>query len=253
MLHEYTHLLGFHISNEVINFKGIITKRSDGYYLEKKIDPFTGQDFLLLIRDYFNWDSIEEIKLELDEDGNIHWPSRLFLGDYMANIYYPEETIFSDFTLEFLRLLGYLGTLGYSGGLMKFGFKKGCTFFNMPCGAGDFENNGNELYKYIFGNEFYLPNETNKFPEPSCTSGRLSKTVYKLNPIDKDNEGSEEVYEFYLNGYDGPKSTNYCPIAEFYTPPNGSQNKYYTGSCSDPSTLIDINYKEELGNNFFCF
>ena len=54
MLHEYTHLLGFHISNEVINFKGIITKRSDGYYLEKKIDPFTGQDFLLLIRDYLN-------------------------------------------------------------------------------------------------------------------------------------------------------------------------------------------------------
>ena len=74
-----------------------------------------------------------------------------------------------------------------------------------------------------------------------------------MNPIDKDNEGSEEVYEFYLNGYAGPKSTNYCPIAEFYTPPNGSQNKYYTRSCSDPSTLIDIKYKEELGNNSFCF
>ena len=81
----------------------------------------------------------------------------------------------------------------------------------------------------------------------------MSKTVYKLNPIDTDNEGSGEVYEFFLNGYAGPKSTNYCPIAEFYTPPDDSQNKYFTGSCSDPSTLIDINYKEELGNNSFCF
>ncbi len=61
----------------------------------------------------------------------------------------------------------------------------------MQCGAGNFENNN------IFGNEFYLPNETNKFPEPSCSSGRLSKTVYKLNPIDTDNEGREKYMNFF--------------------------------------------------------
>ena len=250
MIHEFTHLIGFHIPNDDVKFKGVIGKKDDGYYIAQNNIP---RLILLFFPNYFSPNFPKTLKLELDEDGNIHWPSRLFLGDYMANIDYPEEIIFSHFTLEFLYFLYYIKVNDYTGGLMKFGYHKGNNFFNKSCGAENFESDNSGKNKYIFGNEFYLPNETNKFPEPSCSSGRLSKTVYKLHPIDTSNEDSEEVYEFFLNGYAGPKATNYCPIAEFYTPQDDSQNKYFTGSCSDPSTLIDINYKEELGNNSFCF
>ncbi len=68
---------------------------------------------------------MDTIKLELDEDGNIHWPSRLLLGDYMTNIDYPEEIIFSPLTFGFLKNLHYIKLKDYTGGLMKFGYRKG--------------------------------------------------------------------------------------------------------------------------------
>jgi len=36
MLHEFIHLIGFHIDNDDINFIGLITTKDNGYYLEYK-------------------------------------------------------------------------------------------------------------------------------------------------------------------------------------------------------------------------
>ena len=89
----------------------------------------------------------------------------------MTDFIYPEEQVISGFTLALLEDLGYLKIAKkYTGGLMRFGKNKGCEFINQKCkGPQKFEN------------EFYIPeNYEDDFTEPSCSSGRLSKTVHKL-------------------------------------------------------------------------
>ena len=184
---------------------------------------------------YFDCDEIEEIELEKDNYNNVYWPSRKFLGDIMTKFdINQEDIVISKFTLLVLSELNYLHIENdYTGGLMRFGKHKGCTFFNQLCNT----HNG-----FVFDNEFYLPDDTTKYPEPSCSSGRLGKTVYRLHPISTD-----IVPEYSKNGLTGLKQTNYCPIAE-YEPSEG----FYTGLCSNIDTQTDDNLHEELGNNSFC-
>jgi hypothetical protein len=88
-----------------------------------------------------------------------------------------EERIISGFTLALLEDFGYLHVIDNSyltGGLMRFGKHKGCEFVNDRCTPDD-------TNKLAFSNEFYLPKNTELFPEPSCSSNRLGKTVYILH------------------------------------------------------------------------
>ena len=247
MLQQFIHLLGFQI--DTVDFTNNIVNQENGkYYISEDDAP----NLFAYAKTYFNCDKIEKIYFELDEDNNIKWPSRLFLGEIMTNLDYPEEKVLSYFTLAYLEDLGYFKIdKKYIGVLFKFGKNKGCKFIFGDCGRNldnDLDNEDNSVNNNIvFANEFYLPIEYSSNPEPSCTSGRLSKTIYHLHEINEEDEGNNYEYNLINTNYIGVKEVNYCPIAEF----NNDIN-LYTGSCFDDNTPIDNSYYEELGDNSFC-
>ena len=254
MVHELIHLLGFHKyvkkGDHVIYQSNILEGEENGnkyYYLKtKKLD-----DLYDYIQEYFNCEDLEEeinIKLDLDEDGNVHWPKRYFLGEIMTEFDYPEEQVLSKFTLLFLEDTEYFKVNKYyTGGLMRFGKNKGCDFFNPEKNCGDQNDNS-----FTYANEFYLPTSIEDNPtqnEISCSSGRLSKTIHTLYFYSERPSNSE----YFQNRYAGPKSTNYCPISEF-----GVENVdyIYKGRCRDQETSNDPTLEDEIGekftNNSFC-
>jgi hypothetical protein len=153
MLHELIHLLGFHKWEEKdhdhVIFSSIIREDIDTetgqkyYYLNKVYNP----GVFNYAKSYFNCDEIlsdgYKIKLDLYEDGNVHWPKRYFLGDIMTEFDYPEEQVLSGLTLAFLEDTDYLYLTGigngyYTGGLLRFGKNKGCDFFNPEIKCGEY-------------------------------------------------------------------------------------------------------------------
>ena len=168
----------------------------------------------------------------------------MFLGELLTKFDYPEEQVLSGFTLAFLDDLPYLRvTKNYTGGSLKFGKNKGCEFFYNHCG-----NSSNS--PSTFANEFFLPNDSLIISNPSCSSGRLSKTIYKLEPIESDTENDINTL-FFFNHKAGDKSTNYCPIAQF---DNSLPNRFiYNGRCSEEEkTDKNSGRNEVLGKNSFC-
>ena len=257
MFHQIIHLLGFHIDvwyNSVTpTFQGKINQREEAgeihYFLgiNNENPYYDTPNVINYAIKYFDCDSITKIELELDEDNNIHWPSRILLGELMTSFNYPEEQVLSGFTIAFLQDLGYLEiNQNYIGGLMKFGKNKGCEFLDNSCGANLNEN------KITFANEFYLPTEISSIPEtfePSCSSGRLSKTVHKIYSFTP--EPTEAEYN--INGFTGPEKTKYCPISEFNR--INSNDNIYLGLCSyeisvngELQNILD----ESFTNHSFC-
>ena len=251
MIHHLIHLLGFHLYNENSLgdeiFDGNIKEVDGKYYVKIENNPILYE----YIRTYFNCpDFSDDIELKKDEDNNIHWPKRLFLGDIMTQFDYPEEQVLSGFTLAFLEDYSYINVIkSYTGGLMRFGKHKGCKFLTEKCG----DNIENEEYQKTFANEFYLPANIENLPDyfmPSCSSGRLSKTVHKLYEI---TGPKADYHEFYSNNIVGKESANYCPISEY---DDSSRTNTYIGLCSKESTGIDSTLENKLGETFssksFC-
>ena len=218
LLHQITHLLGFHIKDYEYDI-GI--EEEDGKYIMTK---YNYPKVINYAKDYFNChDEDIEIELELDLDGNIHWPSRLLLGEYMTKFNYYEEQVISGFTLAFFEGLDYINIKKkYTGGLMRFGKHKGCNFLKNNCGIDD---------KLSYANELFLPGNVApnylSSPEPSCSSGRLSKTVHKLYYYDP----IPTTSEFIKDNYAGPSWTNYCPISEYQN--DNKLENVYQGRCSN--------------------
>ena len=257
MLHHFIRLIGF---NAKLREYGYIPYDfiNDTFYLPENRFP----KVINYARKYFNCLSIDRINLledeeNLDEYGfyyryavedivGLYWPKRLFLGELLTKFDYPEEQVLSGFTLSFLDDLPYLRVVkNYTGGLMKFGKHKGCEFFYNYCG------NSSISSSFFVANEFYLPNDSSINQEPSCSSGRLSKTIYKLVPIDEEEEKKEKT-EYALNHKAGPKSTNYCPIAQ-YDYESYPHRSIYSGRCSEVNiTEINEERNEVLGDNSFC-
>ena len=248
MLRQLTHLLGFHkeasgLTDEQENFVGIIKMDSDNkYYVESS-------QVIAYAKKYFNCDDITKIEITIDEDGLPHWPSRILLGDYMADLIYPEEQVISGFTLAFFNDLGFLNVnYSYTGGLMRYGKHKGCKFIENKCI--DYES---DVLINKFENDFYYPNTDFENPEPSCSSGRLSKTVHKLH-IYSEAEISI-LYRYFPSPhelYGGLPLTNFCPVSEYssYTP-----ETIYDGRCSNENVIIDIEkniFGESRSGNSFC-
>ena len=250
MLHHFIHLLGFHIDNydsgEVPIFTGLIQEDGEGtYYISSNLNPILYE----YISAYFNCPGFEDdIELEIDDDNNIHWPKRYFLGEIMTEFDYPEEQVLSGFTLAFFEDLGYLHVIkSYTGGLMRFGKYKGCSFLREKCG----DNLDNEGHQKVFANEFYLPKEIIALPdsfEPSCSSGRLSKTVHKLYET---SEMKNEDHQFYSNYIVGKDKTKYCPISEYDT---SSRTNTYIGLCSGESqdAFLESKIGEFYSDKSFC-
>ena len=257
MLHHFIRLLGF---NSKLREYGYIPYDfiNDTFCLPEKKFP----KVINYARKYFNCPSIDRINLfedeeNLDEFGfyysytyndiiGLYWPKRLFLGELLTKYDYPEEQILSGFTLTFLDDLPYLRVINnYTGGLMKFGKHKGCKYLYNHCG------DSTDSLSSTFDNEFYLPKDLPIEQEPSCSSGRLSKTIYKLEPIDEEEENDMKI-EYVLNHKAGPKSTNYCPIAQ-YDHDSYSNRSIYNGRCSEINvTEINKERNEVLGENSFC-
>ena len=247
MLHEFTHLLGFHkkIKTSFDDdpeefFNGIIIEETSKYYVrtEKVIN---------YAKKYFGCtesgeNEITEIELEIDENDNVHWPARLLLGEYMTKFNYMEEQVISGFTLAFFEDLGYLKVKNYyTGGLMRFGKHKGCEFLKKKC------VNDEETFK----NEFYYPEniEDLNINEESCSSGRLSKTIYKLKLYDSD---LPENYRYFSNPKIGGISlANYCPISLY-----SSETPLFSGRCSSKGTISDTTLSQKIGESLseqsFC-
>ena len=264
MLHHFIRLLGFNAALSDNAYGNILPHETDNdgndiYYLKTE-GEYDFTNVINYAKKYFNCPRIERIDLyvdkeNLDENGfyydycendiiGLYWPKRLFLGELLTKFDYPEEQVLSGFTLAFLDDLPYLRvTKNYMGGSLKFGKNKGCEFFFNNCG--DSSNP-----KFTFANEFFLPNDQDIIEKPSCSSGRLSKTIYKLQPIEADVETAENT-EYFFNHKAGPKSTNYCPIAQY---DNTITNRYiYTGRCSEiDKTDKNDDRNEELGKNSFC-
>ena len=258
-LQQLIRLLGFHAPYETgkVTLDTIIKADIDQDQPdETEIDDLIiykvyveSENVIKYAREYFDCPSINQIELEIDKYNNIYWPSRLFLGDIMTKFDNYEEKVISKLTLILLQDLGLDTTQEYqyihlvddsylTGGLMRFGKHKGCEFVNEACAP----DNTNKLY---FSNEFYLPTDTTLFPEPSCSSNRLGKTVFILHEKDPD----EVIDNGYTNGqYTGLKQTNYCPIAEYQT----TSTEFSTGFCYDPKTSIDEEISEERGSDSFC-
>ena len=254
-LHHFISLLGF---NEFIESLDCISSDENGNYYLSIEDDHDFTNVINYAQKYFNCSKIEKIDLILTEENNgddviyndepysvsgLYWPKRLFLGELMTKFDYQEEVVLSGFTLAFLDDLPYLRVkkdFTYFGGLMKFGKHKGCEFYFNQCGKAD-----NPLT--TFANEFYLPKESTINIEPSCSSGRLSKTIYKLDLIPED-QINDNIFEYItLDNKGGSKSTNYCPIAQF------DESKEYIGSCSNnDNTNINAQRYEKYGIDSFC-
>ena len=269
MLHHFTHILGFHkreliqFSNEEAEeeeldedeqeyFEGIIKEESNEGKTKYYIDVDSAPKTIQYANEYFGIDNnninkITEIELELDDYGNIHWPSRLLLGEYMTKFIYPEEQVISKFTLEFLNDLGFIKVEKYyTGGLMRFGKNQGYNFYNKNCLKDGIK----------FKNDFYYPNSDTdlKSIESSCSSGRLSKTVHKL--IKYENSIDEDIYPTFTGEdgiYSGLISVDYCPISVYNT--YDLNNNIYIGRCSEENTISNIEknvFGEKISDNSFC-
>ena len=248
MIHHLIHLLGFCDDSYSFIEKENDEEDNTHYYIQmveeenlsvESEDNKVPNNVINYARKYFDCDSITRIEIEIDENDNFHWPKRLLLGEIMTSFSYPEEQVISGFTLAFMDgLPTFKVNKNYTGGLMRFGKHKGCEFFNKTCG----ETLSND--KIVFANEFYLPTVNSHSPEPSCSSGRLSKTIYKIDSSYIPN-----------NKFKCLDSTNYCPIAQFndveITPEE--DNYLYTGHCFDENTHKDENIYEETNlSNSFC-
>ena len=256
MLHEFTHLLGFHqkvLINEdpKLYFTGIIEEEKDNdnniiKYCVKASNIISSKLFEYANK-YFGCSEddkkLSKIYLEMDRYNNVHWPSRLLLGDYMTEFIYLEEQVISGFTLSFLEDLGYLRIKKYyTGGLMRFGKYQNCSFFNIPC--------INEEGKK-FENDFYYPTGNFDSTEPSCSSGRTSRAVHILHLYDS----IPSQYTYFTeehNLYGGLVSTNYCPVSEY---DSSNPDNLYINSCSKKG-IISNNakniYGEAISDNSFC-
>ena len=110
------------------------------------------------------------------------------------------------FTFLYLEELGYFKIDNkYTGGLFKLVKNKGCKFIFGDCGRNLEEESEEENIisnTIVFANEFYLPVTYTNIPESSCSSGRLSKTVYKLHEINSEDQGKNYEYNL-LNNYIG--------------------------------------------------
>ena len=234
MLHQFIHLLGF---DSYILYQSNVTLN----YGETTFTKETFPNLFKYAENYFNY-PIEEIEMNSEQIcgmNDIHFPSRLFLGELMTNFDYPEEQILSGFTLALLDDLPHIRVVkNYTGGLMRFGKHKGIYFIENDC-IDDFQNKDD----ITFANEFYfIKNLDGQLPttfEPSCSSSRLSKTLHV-------------VYD--EGGLIGPEKTDNCPISEF----NGQNSEdIYIGHCNQGNSLTNEDglqtiLKESFTDISFC-
>ena len=237
-LHAFIHLIALHYSNDLID--EFLQYDGDKIYI-------SSYNVVEYAKKYFNCDRIEGVEIELKND-EYHWSARTLLGELMTEFVYPEEQVLSKFTLSLFEDLKYLRLKhSYTGGLMRFGKHKGCEFLEKKC-IGDESPEGESLQ---FENEFYYPlnydlETFDKVSEkPSCSSGRLSKTIYKL--IEYGSSIEEEYRYFSDTKFGGFPQAKYCPVARY-----DSETSFSIGSCSNSANIANTEMGESYSEKSFC-
>ena len=266
LFHEFTHILGF-LYDSFQYFPGglesTIKTQTNSRGISKAyiITPTV----VRLAKQYFNCDNIIGLPLEdqnEDEHPSSHWDARILLGEYMNSIQYEynTEVFISEFTLALLEDSGWYKVNYYTGGLMRFGKNKGCEFLNNDC----CNNQGITKFK----NEFYDIQDNDN---PSCSSGRLSRTYNKYDTYD---QSLIEKYRILINVVDNniggiTKNADFCFGFTNLKSEDIDNNIKYVGHCKmgDGNYGSDIIYKdgnkyknainekilgEEYSDNSFC-
>ena len=270
-IHEFIHFLGF--DNEILSYYNLIRNQQltknrvkTGHYIEKYV--VVNKNVINLAKEYYGCFEeeyipyIEFAKQNEQEDlPNSHWEGRLLLGDIMTfDLYYPEQVI-SEFTLKLLEQLGWYEINYFTGGLMKYGKGRGCSFLKDDC---------IEYLNNPVGNKVRFPNEFCEQSFGSCSFGRQSRSfcynkgTLKTTSDISDYQRNEYIYTL---GY-GLTIDEYCPVSKETS--LDTENYYYYGSCSIGNNeygeslvfldeKIDHKYKdfgdaflEKIGDKSFC-
>ena len=221
ILHEFTHILGFSSYYFINIFKNVFTK-TDKFGINRTYINST--KVLEVAKKYFNCSDIQGIELENyggEGTAGSHWEARILLGDYMNGVIYTEEQVISEFTLALLEDSEYYKANYFTGGLMRYGKNKGCSFLKEKC-----VNGTHEINPY-FENEFYDSINSENLIDPSCSSGRQSRT-YNAWWIHEDIPKNFQYFENETFG--GWPPADYCPISINFG--NEEQISYYSGHCS---------------------
>ena len=245
-LHEFTHILGF--NKTIFDNKNLIQTES----VKNRINPregnvdkllFKGPKALDMAEKYFGCNNKTRLKgIELDDfnsketqDGNsIHWSARILLGDYMiSELYYTEQAI-SEITLAALEDLGYYEVNYFTGGLMRFGKKKGCAFIDEDCI--EEATTPKTGLKTKFSNEFCSNiYEGRRTIFGTCSSGRQSMSycfnLYTFDIIDTiDINYDREDFQEATSGLGNLKIIDFCPYST--SDVNLDELQYnYNGNC----------------------
>ena len=149
---------------------------------------------------------------------------------------YEPEVVMSDFTLALLEDSGWYKVNYFTGGIMRFGKNKGCSFLNEECSSSQGITN--------FKNEFYDFEEDEN--NPSCSSGRLSRTYCEsaryINIISEYSRIS-----IFGKEKNGGKTVNADYCFGFIQNSEESKNNLYIGNCKSGNG----NYGSKIKYNTF--
>ena len=150
ILHEFTHILGFANFFFVDYFHNIYWE-VDTYGVNRTY--INSSKVLEVAKKYYDCDDIKGVALEeFGGKGTVgsHWEAKILLGDYMNGYTYTFEQVISEFTLALLEDSGFYKANYYTGGLMRYGKHKGCSFVKESC-----VNRDDHTINPFFENEFF--------------------------------------------------------------------------------------------------
>ena len=225
MIHEFTHILGFE-HNFFVNYYKNIYYEKDSLGVERAY--INSAKVLEVAKKYFNCSTIKGVPLEEyggEGTEGSHWEAKVLLGEYMNGFTYSEEQVISEFTLALLEDTGYYKPFYYTGGLMRYGKHKGCSFVEDSC-----VDKTTHQINPKFENEFYDSLYSANYHDSSCSSGRQSRTYYTWW-IYPDLEETSPYYVYFEDKtYGGFGPADYCPVARGM--PEEEETAYYTGQCN---------------------
>ena len=225
LIHEFTHILGFANFFFEDYFHNIYWE-VDTYGVNRTY--INSSKVLDVAKKYFDCDDIKGVALEeFGGEGTVgsHWEAKILLGDYMNGYIYTNEQVISEFTLALLEDSGFYKANYYTGGLMRYGKHKGCPFIKESC-----VNKEDHTINPFFENEFYDQIHSYSQIDPSCSSGRQSRSYYAWWVYPNLARDYPHYVYFKNSTYGGFGAADYCPVARSMR--NEDKNAYYTGQCN---------------------
>ena len=249
-LHEFTHILGFlpeylpKLQSDTVNIKRISQSGINKAVIKSP-------KVINHANNYFGCKDKKITYLELEEQTNFegltncHWDARILLGEYMTAEPYFGDQVISEFTLYLLEDLEFYETNKYTGGLMKFGKNRGCSFLGYdnivesPSDCVTREASGFTPLSYY---EFCLGGYT-----PTCSSGRQSRTYCVRPTITPDTGYSRTLSTTYTLGR---RDADYCPVSDTFTE---DEDSHYVGNCKlgNGSYGINIFYENTINEQSY--